>query len=94
MASASKEAKTLAATATAATEEPGPPACSDDACGGSVLLWSRAEAAQRSSRQLESSGCGPTAALDVLRLLGVEASASRALETAPPRQRAYDEPLL
>lgn len=57
------------------------------------MWWSEAEAIRLSTSQLGRSSCGPTAALDVLRLLGIEADPEDVQRQAVARQRDYQAPL-
>ena len=48
----------------------------------------------RTATQLSPSGCGPTAAVDVLHLLGLPSTPLEVQRLAPPRLRQYDAPLM
>ncbi|GAX81001.1 hypothetical protein CEUSTIGMA_g8436.t1 [Chlamydomonas eustigma] len=61
---------------------------------GSAFWWTLEEAAHKYTRQVSPSGCGPTAAIDVLRILGLELGKGEVINLAPARVRNYDAPLV
>ena len=59
-----------------------------------VWWWSKQQAEQLGANQLAQSACGPTAILNVLRLLEYRVRAQNVLESVPARLRDYKAPLL
>ncbi len=74
--------------------ERGTSVSSDD--HGSAFWWSVEEAREQAASQLGASACGPTALLDVLRLLGLAGPDTNreVLKMVPARTRDYSASLL